>query len=228
MRQPHEVAAVRELQVARRVGAVVDAGGRDARSGPPLDLLHLEGSAASRARGSLLRLRRFAYGAGRAFARRSRLMGKWTRAELEEAFENYQRLALEAGTTGSWDKWAEQFTVDATYIEHLYGTLGGREAIHRWISHTMSQPINRDMRFFPVEWYMIDEERGWVVAQVWNRMIDPGDGSLHQAYNFTLLKYAGDMKWSYEEDIYNPAHFRDMIRGWMEKKKALEGKQGAA
>src|SRR5262249_7773730 len=89
-------------------------------------------------------------------------MGKWSRAELEEAFENYQRLALEAGTTGNWDNWAKQFTVDATYIEHLYGTMGGREAIHRWISHTMSQPINRDMRFFPVEWYMIDEEKGWV------------------------------------------------------------------
>ena len=152
-------------------------------------------------------------------------MGKWSRAELEEAFENYQRLALEAGTTGNWDNWAKQFTVDATYIEHLYGTLGGREAIHRWISHTMSQPINRDMRFFPVEWYMIDEEKGWVIAQVWNRMIDPGDGSLHQAYNFTLLKYAGNNQWSYEEDIYNPAHFKDMIRGWMEKKKSLEQKQ---
>ena len=121
----------------------------------------------------------------------STAMGKWSRAELEEAFENYQRLALEAGTSGNWDAWAEQFTEDATYIEHLYGTLGGREAIRRWISHTMSQPINRDMRYFPVEWYMIDEEKGWVIAQVWNRMIDPGDGSLHQAYNFTLLKYAG-------------------------------------
>jgi hypothetical protein len=151
-------------------------------------------------------------------------MGKWSRAELEEAFENYQRLALEAGTSGSWDAWSAQFTEDATYIEHLYGTLGGREAIRRWITHTMSQSINRDMRYFPVEWYMIDEDRGWVIAQVWNRMIDPGDGSVHQAYNFTLLKYAGNLKWSYEEDIYNPAHFRDMIRGWMEKKKALSEK----
>ena len=54
---------------------------------------------------------------------------------------------------------------------------------------------------------------------------ETGDGSLHQAYNFTLLKYAGNNQWSYEEDIYNPAHFKDMIRGWLEKKKSLEGKQ---
>jgi hypothetical protein len=91
-----------------------------------------------------------------------------------EAFENYQRLALEAGTSGSWDAWSEQFTEDATYIEHLYGTMGGREAIRKWISTTMSQPVNCEMKYFPIEWYVIDEDRGWVIAQVWNRMVDPG------------------------------------------------------
>jgi len=52
-------------------------------------------------------------------------------------------------------------------------------------------------------------------------MVDPGDGSLHQAYNFTLLKYAGNLKWSYEEDIYNPAHFQETIRGWLDRKKKI-------
>ena len=50
-------------------------------------------------------------------------------------------------------------------------------------------------------------------------MVDPGDGSLHQAYNFTLLKYAGDMKWSFEEDVYNPARFGEMVKGWSERKR---------
>ena len=149
-------------------------------------------------------------------------MGRWSRAEIEEAFAQYQKTALEAGTSGDWNAWADQFTEDATYIEHLYGTLGGREAIRNWICATMSAPINEQMKFFPVEWYMIDEERGWVVCQVWNRMEDPGDGSLHQAYNFTLLKYAGDGKWSYEEDVYNPEHFKTMIGGWLERKKKLD------
>ena len=61
-----------------------------------------------------------------------------------------------------------------------------------------------------------------MVCQVWNRMVDPGDGSLHQAYNFTLLKYAGNGKWSYEEDIYNPKPFQDMIRAWMATRKRIE------
>jgi hypothetical protein len=147
-------------------------------------------------------------------------MGRFSRDEIEEAFSHYQEVALEAGTSGDWNPWAELFTLDATYVEHLYGTMGGREAIRRWISTTMAQAS--DMRFFPMEWYVIDEERGWVVCQVWNRMIDPGDGSLHQAYNFTLLKYAGKGLWSYEEDIYNPTHFQEMIRGWSAAKKACE------
>ena len=142
-------------------------------------------------------------------------MGRWSREELEEAFSLYQKTALEAGKSGDWRAWADQFTEDATYVEHHYGTFGGREAIYNWIQKTMSEPINRDMRFFPIEWYVIDEERGWVVAQVWNRMIDPGDGSIHQQYNITILRYAGDMKWSYEEDVYNPAHFGPMLEGWL-------------
>ncbi len=148
-------------------------------------------------------------------------MGRFSRAELEAAFANFQETALEAGTSGDWARWADLFTEDATYIEHLYGKLGGREAIRNWICKTMSETPNDQMKYFPVEWYMIDEEKGWVVAQVWNRMVDPGDGSLHQAYNFTLLKYAGDGKWSYEEDIYNPEHFKTMVVGWLKRRKEL-------
>ena len=148
-------------------------------------------------------------------------MGRFSRAELEAAFQNFQDTALEAGTSGDWARWADLFTEDATYIEHLYGTLGGREAIRNWICKTMSETPNDQMKYFPVEWYMIDEEKGWVVAHVWNRMVDPGDGSLHQAYNFTLLKYAGNGKWSYEEDIYNPEHFKTMVVGWLKRRKEL-------
>jgi hypothetical protein len=148
-------------------------------------------------------------------------MGRWSRAELEQAFADYQAAALKAGTTGDWDVWADRFTEDATYVEHLYGTMGGREAIRRWITRTMATFPGNAMPHFPIEWYMVDEERGWIACQVWNRMADPGDGSVHQAYNFTLLKYAGDGLWSYEEDIYNPSHFMEMIAGWQKVKAEL-------
>ena len=85
----------------------------------------------------------------------------------------------------------------------------------------MLAPPNDEMTEFPVDWYIIDEERGWIVFRIWNRMQDPGDGSVHQEANFTLLKYAGDMRFSYQEDIYNPKPVEDMIRGYLVRKKEL-------
>lgn len=147
-------------------------------------------------------------------------MGQWSRDEIEEAFAAYQAAAVVGGTTGDWNSWADLFTDDARYVEHLYGEFEGREAIRAWIHETMATPPADEMSAFPIEWYMIDEDRGWVVCQVWNRMDDPGDGSVHQAYNITILHYAGSGQWSYEEDVYNPHTFNTMIKGWFAAKSA--------
>jgi len=151
-------------------------------------------------------------------------MGTWSRSELEQAFSEYATTAHDAAASGNWDPWADKFTDDAIYIEHLYGTMHGREAIRTWITETMSTYPGNAMVEFPIGWSVFDEERGWVVCQIWNRMGDPGDGTIHQAYNFTLLKYAGDGLWSCEEDIYNPAHFVSMITEW-EKVRAASGQK---
>ena len=109
-------------------------------------------------------------------------MGQWSKEEIETAFVEYQRRAAESGAGGDWRPWADLFTEDAEYIEHLYGRMHGREAIYRWIQKTMSEYPGSDMPDFPIEWYTIDEDKGWVICQVWNRMCDPGDGTLHQEY----------------------------------------------
>jgi uncharacterized protein (TIGR02246 family) len=138
---------------------------------------------------------------------------RFTRDEIETAFVAWQR----AGETADWSAWADQFTEDATYVEHHYGTMHGREAIRAWITETMSTFPGNQMPYFPVEWHMVDEERGWVVAYVQNRMIDPGDGSIHQSANVSILHYAGDGLWSYEEDVYNPANFAPMVAAWKQR-----------
>ena len=147
-------------------------------------------------------------------------MAAWTRGELEREFVRYQERGAEAGRTGDWGPWAEQFTEDATYVEHHYGRFEGRAAIREWITGCMGEFPGNVMPDFPVDWHVIDEERGWVVCQVENRMVDPGDGTVHQAANVTILHYAGDGQWSYEEDVYNPAHFATMVKGWLDAKKA--------
>ncbi len=149
-------------------------------------------------------------------------MGEWTRDELERAFAAYQARGATAGRTGDWSAWADQFTDDAVYIEHHYGRFEGREAIRAWITSCMSTYPGNAMPEFPIGWYVIDEARGWIVCQVFNRMADPGDGSVHEADNWTLLKYAGDDQWSYEEDVYNPADFGRMVAGWEASRRAAE------
>ena len=79
---------------------------------------------------------------------------------------------------------------------------------------------------FPIGWYVVDEDRGWIVCEVFNRMEDPGDGSVHEEANITILHYAGDGMWSYEEDVYNPARFGTMVAAWMAHKAELNGPPG--
>jgi uncharacterized protein (TIGR02246 family) len=153
-------------------------------------------------------------------------MGRFTRGELEEAFAAFQRAAATAGATGDWSAWADQFTEDATYVEHHYGRFEGREAIRAWITETMASFPGNRMPEFPVDWYVVDEARGWIVCQLENRMADPGDGSVHQASNITILHYAGDGQWSYEEDVYNPAHFATMLAGWRRRVDELAAAGG--
>ena len=147
-------------------------------------------------------------------------MGRWTREEIEDAFAEYQKAGLEAGRTGDWGAGRHVHRGRHLHRAPLRELVVGSDPE---VDHLGHEHLPGDtMPHFPIEWYMIDEEKGWVVCQVWNRMADPGDGSLHQAYNFTLLKYAGNGMWSYEEDIYNPASFATMVRGWITRKRELD------
>jgi ketosteroid isomerase-like protein len=143
----------------------------------------------------------------------------WTREEIEQAYQDYQAKVRDITASGDWAPFADLFTEDAVYIEHLFGRFEGREAIRAWITKTMSRFPGNLMTGFPHEWYVIDEEAGRVVCHIWNDMPDPGDGKRYSAYNITVLMYAGDGLWSSEEDIYNPAAFDVMIKDWTKAKE---------
>ena len=133
------------------------------------------------------------------------------REEIEEAFERYRQRGATAVGTGDWDQWAEQFTEDARYYEHHYGRFSGREEIRAWIKGVM-QPF--PTMEFPFEWVMIDGNR--VVAYVQNRLPDPAGGD--ERYEFptgVILHYAGDDRWSYEEDAYNPDEAPPVVERWL-------------
>ena len=136
------------------------------------------------------------------------------RAELEAAFEHYQATVRRATAERDWTLFAGLFTEDATYNEHAYGRFSGRPAIAEWAVRTMTTFPGSAMTGFPISWSVIDPERGWIVCEVQNVMADPGDGSVHQAPNLTILHYAGNNQFSHEEDVYNPVRFMEMVAGW--------------
>jgi hypothetical protein len=142
-------------------------------------------------------------------------MGDFSRDELEAAHDHYVRVANDSAGRGDWQRWAELFTEDAEYIEHHYGTFHGRAEILAWISKTMAQWPNSEMTMFPHDWCVCDEDRGRWICLIQNRFNDPGDGGVYQASNVTILTYGGQMQFSCEEDVYNPASFSPVVISWM-------------
>jgi len=147
-------------------------------------------------------------------------MGHWTRAELEAAHEHYQQVAAAAAASGDWGQWADLFTDDAQYVEHHFGEFRGRDEIKQWITATMAEYPNSAMTSFPHAWCICDEARGWWVCRIENRFEDTGDGEVYQAHNITILEYAGNNQWSYEEDVYNPVKFGETVKAWLAAKAA--------
>ena len=84
----------------------------------------------------------------------------------------------------------------------------------------MAEYPNSAMTSFPHAWCICDEARGWWVCRIENRFDDPGDGEVYQAHNITILEYAGNNQWSYEEDVYNPVKFGETAKAWLAAKAA--------
>jgi ketosteroid isomerase-like protein len=149
-------------------------------------------------------------------------MSRFSRDELEKAFEHRQAHSAATMAAGDFEGWASQYTEDAVYMEHGAGELRGRTAISDWIAGWMAKK-GASVATFEIEWMIFDDERGWIVYCLQNQMPDLGDGVVRQAPAFILLKYAGDNQWSYQEDIYNPREMRDITKDWFAAKEALAG-----
>ena len=135
-------------------------------------------------------------------------------AEIERAFAHYQEAVTGIVASGDWASFADLFTADATYEEHAFGTFAGREAIRSWVVKTMTSFPGNTMTSFPMAWHVVDTPSRRVICEVRNLMPDPGDGSVHEESNLTILTYAVDGLWSREEDIYNPMRFATMTARW--------------
>jgi hypothetical protein len=135
-------------------------------------------------------------------------MTQFDRAEVEEAYQNF----VEVGDSGDWNAWADLHSEDGLWVEHHLGTFEGREAIREAILKVM-RPV--PMMVFPVGWYVIEGNR--VVYYPWQVMPDPKGGD--EIYRFgcvTILEYAGNGLFSYQEDLYNPREADEVMKRWRE------------
>ena len=118
--------------------------------------------------------------------------------EVERAFQNYWQL----GAVGEdWDAWCDEcFTEDVTYIEHILGSKQGREAVRAWIKPTME---DYGSIYTAYEWHMVGDD-GRVVVYMQNRRDNPEPGAAPIDFpGITILQYAGDGKFSLEEDFWS-------------------------
>ncbi len=133
------------------------------------------------------------------------------REEVETEFEKYRARAALAVETGDWDQWADQFTDDAHYREHHYGYYTSGQQIREWIKSVM-QPF--PTMEFPPSFALIDGNR--VSTLIPNILPAPeGDDGYYGFDVNTILHYAGNGKWSFEEDVYNPREAEDVVARWV-------------
>ena len=124
-------------------------------------------------------------------------MAAYDRDELEQAFRTY----WQAGAVGeNWDAWADCFTEDADYVEHVLGRMKGRAQIRAWIKPIMEQ---FGELYTAYEWHMVDPASGRVCVYMQNRRDHPSGKGTIDFPGITILEYAGGGKWKLEEDFWS-------------------------
>lgn len=124
-------------------------------------------------------------------------MAKWNRDEMEEAFRGY----WQRGAVGErWEEWVERsFTEDADYHERILGSMKGRDAICSWIVPIM---LEYGELYTAYEWHSVDPELGKVIVYMQNRRDHPSGQGTIDFPGVTILDYAGDGRFSQEEDYW--------------------------
>ena len=132
-----------------------------------------------------------------------------SREEVHGALERYLavRDGINAGD-GTWRDLAQFFTDDAVFIDPAWGRVEGLEAMLESVFGEAM--VGLEEWKFPTEFFMID---GDTVVVKWLQVL-PGtraDGRPFAQSGYSTLVYAGDGKFSYEEDLLNMAHVMEDV-----------------
>lgn len=141
------------------------------------------------------------------------------REEVEASFYKYMDAIQEAGRTMDWRGWIENsFTEDAVYIDRELGTSRGRANIIAWMDSLMDS-FPGEFSYRP-DWHIIEGDR--VVSYHHDGFPDPAGGAPHECPVVSILQYAGDGRWSYEEDVYNAKEFEAAMTAYLAARAEVE------
>jgi hypothetical protein len=138
----------------------------------------------------------------------------YPREEVEAAVKIYVELRerIDRGDETSFGILADLYTDDAVYVDTAWGRLEGRPAIDEWLVDSM---VGLGDWRFPIEFTAIEGDH---VIVKWTQILPTmrPDGSPATQSAYSHLIYAGDGKFSYEEDTYNMTHVLEDITltGW--------------
>jgi hypothetical protein len=134
------------------------------------------------------------------------------RAEVQDAVDRYlaMRVACGAGER-PWSDLAEFFTDDIVFIDPQWGRVEGLDEVRSELLERAM--VGLDGWEYPSDFVMVDGDR---VVVKWRQSIPGSDGQRYEQSGWSLLLYAGDGRFRYEEDLLNMAHvMEDVTRsGW--------------
>jgi limonene-1,2-epoxide hydrolase len=133
-------------------------------------------------------------------------------AEVRATVDAYVELRgrIDAGDA-TWSDLATFFTDDAVYVDPAWGRVQGIEEIRSFVAESMR---GLEDWSFPIRYTAVDGDE---VVTVWDQVL-PGsrnDRPLRQT-GVSLLHYAGDGRFDFEEDLLNMAHVLEDLAtsGW--------------
>jgi len=138
-------------------------------------------------------------------------------AEVERAFH----AILTAGITDEdWLRWTGHLTEDVLYVERNFGTMRGRDQVRAWITDLMA--ARADVHGV-LNWYVVKGDR--VVFDMTNRIYHPVPGEAPFDFaGLTVLRYAGDGLFGYEEDYWDKPASERVFAQWVEAVTQYGGK----
>jgi hypothetical protein len=144
-------------------------------------------------------------------------MTTFAREEIEREFKR----RVEIQERNDWKAFGETFTADAVYVEHHEGTFEGRDNILAWLVPVMARCRGWT---YPIDWVAIDGKR--VIYHWLNRL--PGrrpNGAFYEWPGISVIEYAGNGEWSFQEDIYNWELGEKVIKDYIADKAARKEQQ---